>query len=131
MIKLQTPVIDAPCKVGISYNDRILLMGSCFTDNIGKLLKNYGFDVCCNPFGTLYNPASILSSIKRLKSCTAFTSDDCIEIGAGDNRICSFYHHTSFAKATPEEFLEHANTTLKEASEFFHSCNKVIITRTL
>lgn len=128
MIKLQTPVIDAPCKVGISYNDRILLMGSCFTDNIGKLLKNYGFDVCCNPFGTLYNPASILSSIKRLKSCTAFTSDDCIEIGAGDNRICSFYHHTSFAKATPEEFLEHANTTLKEASEFFHSCNKIIIT---
>ena len=130
MIKLQTPVIDAPCKVGISYNDRILLMGSCFTDNIGKLLKNYGFDVCCNPFGTLYNPASILSSIKRLKSCTAFTSDDCIEIGAGDNRICSFYHHTSFAKATHDEFLEHANTTLKEASEFFHNCNKIIITCT-
>ena len=128
MIKLQTPVIDAPCKVGISYNDRILLLGSCFTDNIGKMLMNYGFDACCNPFGTLYNPASILSSVKRLKSCTEFTSADCIEIGAGDNRTCSFYHHTSFAKATPEEFLENANATLKEASEFFHSCNKIIIT---
>lgn len=128
MIKLQTPVTDAPCKVGISYNDRILLLGSCFTDNIGKLLKNYSFDVCCNPFGTLYNPASILSSIRRLKDGTKFNEDDCIEIGAGDNRTCSFYHHTSFARETREAFLEHANTALAEASKFFHSCNKIIIT---
>ena len=128
MIKLQTPVTDASCKVGISYNDRILLLGSCFTDNIGKLLKNYSFDVCCNPFGTLYNPASILSSIKRLKDGTKFVENDCIEIGAGDNRICSFFHHTSFAKDTRETFLENANAALAEASEFFHSCNKIIIT---
>ena len=128
MIKLQTPVTDAPCKVGISYNDRILLLGSCFTDNIGKLLKNYSFDVCCNPFGTLYNPASILSSIKRLKDGTPFVEDDCIEIGAGDNRTCSFYHHTSFARETREAFLENANAALAEASKFFHSCNKIIIT---
>ena len=128
MIKLQTLVNDAPCKVGISYNDRILLLGSCFTDNIGKMLNNYGFDVCCNPFGTLYNPASILSSIKRLKSRTEFISNDCVEIGAGDNRTCSFYHHTSFARDTRETFLEHANSALAEASEFFHSCNKIIIT---
>ena len=128
MIKLQTPVTDAPCKVGISYNDRILLLGSCFTDNIGTLLKNYGFDVCCNPFGTLYNPASILSSIKRLTSGEQFVSEDCIEIGAGDERTCSFYHHTSFAKQTPELFLENANAALSEAAKFFRSCNKIIIT---
>ncbi len=128
MIKLQTPVTDTPCKVGISYNDRILLLGSCFTDNIGNMLKNYGFDVCCNPFGTLYNPASILSSIKRLKSCTAFVGEDCMEIGAGDSRTCSFYHHTSFARQTPELFLENANSALSEASEFFQTCNKIIIT---
>ena len=128
MLKLQTQVADAPCKVGISYSDRILLLGSCFTDNIGTLLKNYGFDVCCNPFGTLYNPASILSSIKRLKSGLQFTSEDCIEIGAGDNRTCSFYHHTSFARASQAEFLEHANTSLEKTCRFFQSCNKIIIT---
>ena len=128
MIKLQTPVTDAPCKVGISYNDRILLLGSCFTDNIGTMLKNYGFNVCCNPFGTLYNPASILSSIKRLCSGEPFVSEDCIEIGAGDMRTCSFYHHTSFARQTPAEFIENANAALDEACEFFKGCNKIIIT---
>ena len=128
MLKLQTPVADAPCRVGISYNDRILLLGSCFTDNIGIMLKNYGFDVCCNPFGTLYNPASILSSIRRMKDMQPFTSEDCIEIGAGDMRTCSFFHHTSFAKQTQEAFLEHANAALEAAGRFFESCNKIIIT---
>lgn len=128
MLKLQTPVADAPCRVGISYSDRILLLGSCFTDNIGTMLKNYGFDVCCNPFGTLYNPASILSSIRRMKDMQPFTSVDCIEIGAGDMRTCSFFHHTSFAKPTQEAFLEHANAALEGAGRFFQSCNKIIIT---
>ena len=52
-MKLQTPVADMPCKVGISYKDKIMMLGSCFSDNIGSRLKNYGFDVSVNPFGTL------------------------------------------------------------------------------
>jgi hypothetical protein len=92
------------------------------------MLKNYGFNVCCNPFGTLYNPASILNSVRRLKEMALFSEEDCIEIGAGDNRICSFSHHTSFARQTKEEFFEHANASCAKASEFFRSCNKIIIT---
>ena len=127
-MKLQTPVTDMPCKVGISYKDKIMMLGSCFSDNIGSRLKNYGFDVCVNPFGTLYNPASILSSIRRMLSGTAFSAEDCVEIGAGDCRTCSFCHHTSFARASQTEFIGNANARLAEASEFFRECNKVIIT---
>jgi hypothetical protein len=68
MLKLQTTVADEACKVGISYNDKIMMLGSCFSDNIGARLSDLGFDVCVNPFGTLYNPASIASSIERLVS---------------------------------------------------------------
>ena len=128
MMKLQTPVADEPCKVGISYEDKIMMLGSCFTDNIGKQLVDYGFDVCVNPFGTLYNPVSILRSVERLISGTPFTAEDCVQIGAGDTRWCSFSHHTSFARAIREEFLEHANMALKAAHEHFLSCSKVIIT---
>ena len=127
-MKLQTPVTDSPCKVGISYKDKIMMIGSCFTDNIGKQLLNFGFDVCVNPFGTLYNPASIFESVTRLIQGTPFTEDDCTQIGAGAERICSFHHHTSFARETSQEFLENANQALKNASEFFKKCNKVIIT---
>ena len=127
-MKLQTPVADAKCNVGISYKDKIMMLGSCFTDNIGAQLRNYGFDVCVNPFGTLYNPASVAASVRRMLDGECFAEDDCVEIGAGDMRICSFSHHTSFARASRGEFLENANRSLQEACEFFRECNKVIIT---
>ena len=127
-MKLQTPVTDDKCKVGISYDDKILMLGSCFTDNIGRQLKAFGFDVCINPFGTLYNPVSILRSVERLAGGQEFTEDDCVQIGAGDKRYCSFSHHTSFAADSKEKFIGKANSTLREACGFFAGCNKVIIT---
>ena len=119
MLKLQTPVTDQECKVGISYQDRILMIGSCFSENIGRQLADFGFDVCINPFGTLYNPISILRSIELLAGDRLFGTDDCIQIGAGDERWCSFSHHTSFARDTREQFLADANTQLASAREFF------------
>ena len=127
-MKLQTPVADAQCKVGISYNDKITMLGSCFSDNVGQLLSNYGFDVCVNPFGTLYNPISILRSIERLISIKSFTEDDCVQIGAGDERYCSFSHHTSFARASKEEFLNNANQALQITAKHFAESTKIIIT---
>jgi hypothetical protein len=127
-MKLQTPVADEKCRVGISYDDKIMMLGSCFSDNIGKRLSELGFDVCVNPFGTLYNPASIASAVSRLVSCRHFTEDDCVEIGAGCERVCSFSHHTSFSGTDAKEFLTKANDALDNASRFFRECNKVIIT---
>ena len=128
MLKLQTPVTDQPCKVGISYEDRILMLGSCFSDNIGRQLADLGFDVCVNPFGTLYNPVSIFQSMEMLAGSRLFGPEDCVQIGAGDERWCSFSHHTSFARESAEDFLVHANEALASARSFFTSCNKVIIT---
>lgn len=128
MLKLQTPVTDQECKVGISYKDRIMMLGSCFSDSIGRQLADFGFDVCVNPFGTLYNPVSILQSIEMLAGSRMFGLEDCVQIGAGDGRWCSFSHHTSFARASEEEFLADANEALAAARERFVSCNKIIIT---
>ena len=127
-MKLQTPVADEKCRVGISYNDKIMMLGSCFSDNIGARLSDLGFDVCVNPFGTLYNPASIASSIERLVSGEHFTKEDCIEIGAGNHRICSFSHHTSLSGNDVDEFLAKANSALDIASGYFRECSKLIIT---
>ena len=127
-MKLQTPVADEKCRVGISYDDKIMMLGSCFSDNIGKRLSELGFDVCVNPFGTLYNPASIASAVSRLVNGEHFTEKDCVEIGAGCERVCSFSHHTSFSGTDAKEFLTKANDALDNASRFFRECNKVIIT---
>lgn len=128
MLKLQTPVTDQECRVRISYRDRILMIGSCFTDNVGQKLADFGFDVCINPFGTLYNPASIAHSMERLASGRHFTEEDCVWMGSGAGKVCSFWHHTSFARHDIGDFLENANRKLDEAAEFFSGCTKVIIT---
>lgn len=127
-MKLQTPVTDQPCRVGISYRDKILMLGSCFSDNIGSQLADLGFDVCVNPFGTLYNPVSITNSVERLISRAPFTPEECVQIGAGDERFCSFSHHTSFAREDRQVFLDDANMALEEAARHFEQSRKVVIT---
>jgi len=128
MLKLLTPVTPDPAPVSLSYNDRILVLGSCFADEIGARLSQAGFQVLCNPFGTLYNPVSLCNAVARLESGVPFTDQDVVEMGAQAGRVCSFWHHTSFSRETAGEFLEHANAALAEASAFWKSCNRVIIT---
>lgn len=112
----------------IDRTDRIMVLGSCFAANIGTRLADLGYDLCLNPFGTIFNPASISNSVERLRSRKHFSADDCIEMGAGAGKICSFYHHTSFARTSAEEFLDNANRKLDEAAELWNSCNKVLVT---
>ena len=127
-MKLQTPVTLDPAPVSISYSDRIAVLGSCFADEIGGRLSAAGFQVLCNPFGALYNPVSIGNAVARLGSGVPFTRDDVVEMGAGAGLFCSFSHHTSFARETPEAFLENANQALEEASACWKDCNRVIVT---
>ena len=44
----------------------MLFVGSCFADNIGQRFREEGFPITVNPYGTMYNPASILHTIERL-----------------------------------------------------------------
>lgn len=128
MLKLQTAVDCPKGRIGISYSDSILVIGSCFADSIGQKMSEAGFDVCVNPFGTLYNPVSICNTIRRLESGIPFTESDCEPMGAGAGLFCSFSHHTSFARKTKEEFTANANECLAKAHDFYKRCNKVIVT---
>ena len=112
----------------IARTDTVCVLGSCFADEMGARLSDAGFDVLRNPFGTLYNPASIAAAVARLDSAAPFTQEDCVEMGAGAGRVCSFSHHTSFARPTAEEFLANANARLKEDAARWRACTYVILT---
>ena len=127
-LKLQTPVPASRGSVGLSTDDAIFVLGSCFADNIGRKMTELGLEACVNPFGTLYNPVSVCNSAARLQSCVHFTEDECAGMGAGSDLICSFSHHTTFARPTKEEFLSNANKALDAASDAWKKAGKVIIT---
>lgn len=50
----------------IRPNERMLFVGSCFADNIGQRFADNHFPVVVNPFGVMYNPASVLHTVERL-----------------------------------------------------------------
>lgn len=49
--------------------EEMLFVGSCFADSIGARFREEGFPVTVNPYGTMYNPASVLHTIERLTPC--------------------------------------------------------------
>ena len=112
----------------ISPRERICVLGSCFADSIGERLAAAGFDVLRNPFGTLYNPASVSDAVERLDSARPFTAQECVEMGAGAGLVCSFSHHTRFARPTAEAFLDAANAALAADAAAWAGCRRVLVT---
>lgn len=133
----------------IDRNNIVLSLGSCFSAEMGRRMAASGMEVCCNPFGVLYNPASVASSLLRLADGRPFGPEDVIPrdtnpvregrprkavspehrpIAPEGGGYVSFWHHGSFARKSPEEFLNNANSALAEASSSFHKAGTVIIT---
>lgn len=127
-MKFSTAIEIRPSALQISNKDHILMLGSCFADEMASRMKAGGLSVCANPFGTLYNPASLAAALQRLESRTPFTEADCVEMGAGAGKICSFSHHTSFARTSQSEFLENANVELSAAADAWASSPILLLT---
>ena len=47
--------------------EEILFVGSCFADAIGQRFCEEAFPVTVNPYGVMYNPASILHTVEKWK----------------------------------------------------------------
>ena len=124
-MKLLTEISINPLEQTISYGDGLLFLGSCFADEVGALCRGLGFDALVNPFGVLYNPASIVQSVKRLNSGKPFCHDDVIRVGEG--QYCTFSHNTAFWNTTEEALLQQVNQSLAEAHAHFLDSKWVVI----
>ncbi|MBR1517036.1 MAG: GSCFA domain-containing protein [Bacteroidales bacterium] len=122
---LQTVVaIDTP-PFAINHDDRLLLLGSCFADNMGSRLQQAGFDVLCNPFGTLYNPLSIATCLLRAAAGDTMHDDDLV---CHDGLWHSWLHHGSFSATDREGCLRKCNQSLATTARYFQECSTVVIT---
>ena len=126
MIDFRTKVELPVSELNISYSNRMMLLGSCFSENIGKMLVDSKFSCDVNPFGILYNPLSIASALDDMLRCRTYTADDW-ELFETD---CwhSYMHHSRFSASTQSECLELINERLHEASENLKSLDCLLIT---
>ena len=127
-MKLVTEVSCLRPERPLGLDEPVCLLGSCFADEMARKFSDAGFRVLANPFGTLYNPASISAAVARLDDPVPFREEDCVPLGAGDGRTGSFFHHTSFARSTAAEFLNAANACLAQATGEWERCGAVILT---
>lgn len=111
--------------VNISYTDKIMTLGSCFAENIGKRLEHAYFQVNINPFGVLYNPLSVVQSLKTLLDKYTFTSEEVFEY---QSLWSSFSHSSLFSGVTREACLAHINTSTARASEEIVQSRFLLIT---
>ena len=124
-MNLSTEIKIQPIEQRIVYGDKLLFLGSCFADEIGNICKGLGFDALVNPYGVLFNPASICQSVERLESGKDFTKDDVIEVGG--EFYCTFSHNTEFWNPSPEKLLETVNGSLNSARQHFLQAKWIVI----
>lgn len=64
-MEFRTIVSTPPSAIAIKPSDRLLFVGSCFADRIGARFTEEKFRATVNPYGVMYNPASILHTVER------------------------------------------------------------------
>lgn len=111
----------------ISHRQGVMMLGSCFSDNIGIRLRQACFDVDVNAFGTLYNPASIACGIDAILKCRQYSIDDLFQ-EKGDNRWHSFSHHSEYSSVDSQLMLEKINQRVSEANKMLQRASTLIVT---
>ena len=118
-MKLQTIVDIKQSEWKIGYDDRILMVGSCFSDEIGEQMQQRYLNVTCNPFGTLYNPLSIAQ---------ALTMTETPELVEHEGLWHSMAHHGSFSRANKNEAIEAVRASIDTMQKAIEEASVVIVT---
>lgn len=109
----------------IKYSDHVLLMGSCFAENVGGLLLENKFSCDVNPFGILYNPLSIAKALRQMLDGKVYTMDDLFDSGG---QWHSWMHHSSFSLTDADECLNRINLRLEKAASALPRTSWLIMT---
>ena len=118
--------LDAkPSKYPIEYGDKLMLIGSCFTENIGAKFKTHLFELSENPYGILFNPVSVINALTEIMELRTYKVDDLFH----HNELWhSWNHHSRFSAIEKDVALERINHTIADAHHFLKSANRLVIT---
>lgn len=114
-----------PFPVKLKLSDSLLLVGSCFTEQIGKKLAAHKFKTIENPNGILFNPVSIAKAIKSYTNEIIFKEADLFFF---NELWASREHHTRFSHPEKLQALHNINVEQKNAVDFIKTADWIFIT---
>ena len=109
----------------LNHSDRILMLGSCFSDNIGARLAGAMVNVMINPFGTIYNPMSVASSVSRIVENRPIAGMELFQANGVWN---SYAFHSRYSMSDKSQALDRMNRSIAQANEHLRQCNALCIT---
>lgn len=113
MDKFRTIIEIPKSDFKVSYHSKILMLGSCFVENIGNLLTQNKYNTSVNPFGVIYNPISVGNSLQILIDNKQFTEED---LNFSNELFFSYSHHGSFSHKNADECLKKINAKINTSS---------------
>ena len=109
----------------INYVNKILLVGSCFTEHIGNSLEELKFSVLQNPNGILFDPFSVSQSLLSYIHNKQYTEEDFFQL----NEVWhSWKHHSRFSNINLKEAVRLVNQSQTKAHSFLNEATWIIIT---
>jgi GSCFA family len=114
-----------PFDVKINHQQNLLLVGSCFTEQIGLKLSNHKFSILDNPNGILFNPVSICKSVSSYIDNKQYSEADLFYQNESWN---SWEHHSRFSKPAVAECLQGINESQYNANAFLKKADWLLIT---
>ncbi|MDE7386227.1 MAG: GSCFA domain-containing protein [Muribaculaceae bacterium] len=124
-MEFRTPIEPIHGIAPIDHTDRIVMLGSCFTTNIGERLHRDGFNVTYNPMGALYNPATIANAVERALAGHTYTHDELI---FHDGQYHCLDFPTKYTSACADDLLQHVNGDLLSLGQKLREATVWIIT---
>jgi hypothetical protein len=109
----------------ISYGQKIILIGSCFTEHIGNYLGEHKLDVLQNPNGILFDTLSVCRSLTSYLENKKYDQSNLFEL----NELWhSWQHHSEFSNNNVDTVINKINKSQQKAHEFLKEANWLIIT---
>lgn len=125
-MNLQTQILLEPKRFNqIDYNSKVLLLGSCFSENIGDKFSYYKFDALLNLFGILFHPLAIERLITNTINKKEYTADD---IFFNNEQWHCFDAHSKLSTLSEKELLSRLNSEINNAYNFLTQASHIIIT---
>jgi len=121
----KTEIQIQPFDFKISHQDKIMMMGSCFAENMARKMLSAGFRTNVNPFGVLYNPASISKSIQAILDSKKYETSDFFEYRG---LFHSFDHHSRFSGSSREDCVDKISKEIKDAKDYLKTASILVIT---
>lgn len=124
-MQLQTKIPLAKVEDQIDYDSRLLLLGSCFAENMGDKLTYFKLQGTQNPFGILFHPQAIENLISRAVRRQAYLPDEVFFL---NERWQCFDAHSDLSATSQEELLQNLNAGLDTTLSQIREATHIIIT---